>query len=212
MRKRLSRPLLKYEIEEAQANSLSAHQAAKYLGVSFTTYKKYAKFYGIYENLLNQKGTGISKGYSYSSQSIKLKDIFDNKHLEYPLQRLRWRMIARGLIDNSCMLCGFDEERITDQKKPLILVFKDKENDYTPTNLALLCYNCCFLTKDAPTIVNRKNIYRSIKEKIKESDGRDPWVDPTKLNVTMASEPENDLSDEEIRKLKDEINRELGRI
>ena len=41
MTKKLRRPLLKFEIEEAQKNSLSANQAAKYLGVDISTNKKY---------------------------------------------------------------------------------------------------------------------------------------------------------------------------
>ena len=63
---RLNRPLLKYEIEDAQKNSISANAAARYLGVDIATYKKYAQFHGIYENLLNQRGMGVAKGYAKS--------------------------------------------------------------------------------------------------------------------------------------------------
>ena len=102
-KKRLNRPLLKHEIEKAQANALSANGAARYLGVDISTYKKYAQFYGIYENLLNKRGVGTPKGFAKSqAHSTKLKDIFDNKHPKYPLQRLRWRMVARGMIEDRC--------------------------------------------------------------------------------------------------------------
>lgn len=212
-KKRLKRPLLKFEIEEAQANSISAAAAARYLDVNILTYKKYAKFYGIYENLLNPTGIGTSKGFAKSqSHSTKLKDIFENKHPKYPLQRLKWRMVARGLANDYCAVCGFDEERITDKSKPLLMVFKDEHGDYTPTNLAVLCYNCCFLTKDAPTVVNRVHIEDSLKnEDPRYNPNRASWADPSNA-VSLMPEPENDLSEEEIRQIKEEIDRELGRI
>jgi len=212
-KKRLNRPLLKFEIEEAQANSISANAAAKYLGVDINTYKKYAQFYGIYENLLNKKGIGTSKGFAKSQKhSTKLKDIFDNKHPKYPLQRLRWRMVARGIVEDKCDLCGFGEERITDQKKPILLTFKDTPRDYTPSNLISLCYNCCFLTKDAPTVVNRRDIeYSLVKENTKQPI-RDSWIDPSVNTSGLGLEADDDLTDEEIKKIKEEIDRELGRI
>lgn len=209
--KYLKRPLLKHEIEEAQANSRSAAQAARYLDVNFATYKKYAEFYGIYENLLNKTGVGIAKGFAKTqAHSTKLKDIFDNKHPDYPLQRLKWRMVARGLIQDRCYLCGFEEERITDQKKPIIMVFKDEDGDYSVNNLINLCYNCCFLTKGAPTVVNWRHIKSSIEGKT--SGSGQPESDPT-LNPTGLGLPsEDDLTPEEIEEIKREIDRELGRI
>jgi len=212
-KQRLRRPLLKFEIEEAQANSLSAAAAARYLDVNIATYKKYAKFYGIYENLLNPTGIGTSKGFAKSqSHSTKLKDIFENNHPNYPLQRLKWRMVARGLVSDHCIVCGFNEGRITDSRKPLLMVFKDEHGDYAPTNLVVLCYNCCFLTKDAPTVVNRVHIEDSLKnEDPRYNSDRASWIDPSNA-VSLMPEPENDLSEEEIRQIKEEIDRELGRI
>ena len=209
---RLNRPLLKYEIEEAQKNSISASAAARYLGVDIATYKKYAQFHGIYENLLNQRGMGVAKGYAKSQpHSTKLKDIFENKHPKYPLQRLKWRMIARGLLEDECSLCGFGEGRVTDDRKPLLLTYKDEHGNYDPKNLLLLCYNCCFLTKDAPTVINRKHIKKSLSGQRKAAPGRDQQLDPSMASSGIGLEPENDLTDEEIRKLKEEIDRELGR-
>lgn len=206
----LKRPLLKQEILEAQENSRSAAQAAKYLDVDFATYKKYASVYGIYENLLNKKGVGIAKGYSVSqAHSTKLKDIFENKHPDYPLQRLKWRMEARGIIEDKCYLCDFEEQRITDGKRPTIMVFKDKDGDYSIGNLINLCYNCCFLTKGAPTVVNWKHIRSSIEGKTSGSGRKDndPTLNPTGIGLPAP----DDLTDEEIAQLKREIDEELGR-
>ena len=211
-KRRLRRPLLKHEIEEAQKNSLSASAASRYLGVDIATYKKYAQFYGIYENLLNKTGIGLPKGFAKTqAHSTKLKDIFENKHPKYPLQRLRWRMVARGLIEDCCAVCGFAEERITDQAKPILMTFKEEHGDYTSTNLIILCYNCCFLTKGAPTVVNRKHIASSFKTPENYNQNRGQWLDPSNNASGLGLEPENDLTEEEIRKIKEEIDRELGR-
>lgn len=208
---RLMRPLLKHEIEEAQENSLSASQAAKYLGVAFETYKKYAQFYGIYENLLNKKGVGVAKGYAMTiAHSTKLKDIFENKHPKYPLQRLRWRMVARGLMEGCCAMCGFEEERITDGKKPILMIFKDTEGDYTPTNLVILCYNCCFLSYGAPYAVNKRSINRTVKLKEDNRTTVNKFKDPSN-SVILGKESLDDLTEAEIRELRLEIDRELGR-
>jgi tRNA(Glu) U13 pseudouridine synthase TruD len=44
----IARILLESEIKEARANSRSARECSKKLGVSYTTYKKYAKMYGVH--------------------------------------------------------------------------------------------------------------------------------------------------------------------
>ena len=56
-----ARPILESQIKAAQAKSLSARQAAKTLGISYNTYKKYAKLYGIFEDLKNPYGVGIER-------------------------------------------------------------------------------------------------------------------------------------------------------
>ena len=43
-----ARPLLESEIKAAQEKSRSAFEAARSLGVSYNTYKKYAQLYGIF--------------------------------------------------------------------------------------------------------------------------------------------------------------------
>ena len=50
-------------IEDAQSQTKSNMAAARWLGVSYLTYRKYAKMYGLFENHLNPAGVGIKKGY-----------------------------------------------------------------------------------------------------------------------------------------------------
>ena len=57
-----ARPLLESEIKDVQQKARSAAEAARMLGVSYNTYKKYAKEYGVFEDLKNPHGIGIRKG------------------------------------------------------------------------------------------------------------------------------------------------------
>ena len=50
------RPILQSEIEEAKKHSVFAAGQARWLNVAKTTYKKYAKLYGIYEPKPNERG------------------------------------------------------------------------------------------------------------------------------------------------------------
>ena len=65
--------LTKGMIEEAQKNTKSNMSAAKWLGVSYNTYKKWAKYYNLFEQHLNQSGVGVKKGWAH--YRIPLDDI-----------------------------------------------------------------------------------------------------------------------------------------
>jgi hypothetical protein len=58
-----AKPILESQIKAAQQNANSAMEAARVLGVSYNTYKKYAKMYGIFEDLKNPMGVGIKKAF-----------------------------------------------------------------------------------------------------------------------------------------------------
>lgn len=140
------RPLLKKEIEDAQSKTKSGAEASRYLGVSYNTYTKYAKLYGIHEKHLNQSGIGIPK-FRIHDATYPLKDILDGKHPTYGIKKLKKRLIKAGYFEEKCQLCGFDEKRVTDFKSPLMLTFVDGNSaNHKLENMKLLCYNCCFLT------------------------------------------------------------------
>ena len=75
-----AKPLLEGEIKEAQEKARSAFEAARLLGVSYNTYKKYAKQYGIFDDLKNQAGIGIAKGFHSMQQRYELDDMLNGKH------------------------------------------------------------------------------------------------------------------------------------
>ena len=140
----IRKPLLKRDIEIAQSHTLSASAAARYLGVSYLTYKKYAKLYGLHESHKNPSGKGIKKVINRGGHG--LKDILDGKHPNYNHRRLKERIIHSGLLPNECGLCGYNQSR-PDGKVPLQLYCKDGDrHNLKLDNLELRCFNCYYLT------------------------------------------------------------------
>lgn len=149
--------LTEREIRYAMSQTKSNAEAARFLKVSFPTWKKYAKLYKdeetgktLYELHKNQEGKGIHK---YSNHpwgkyvGIEgLLDILAGKYPEYSGINLKKRLIKEGVFSEECQQCGFHERRFTDGTVPLILVFKDgNKRNYIKDNLELLCYNCFYL-------------------------------------------------------------------
>ena len=80
--------LTKGMIEESQKHSKSNMEAARWLKVSYNTYKKWAKYYNLFEQHLNQSGVGVKKG--WATYKIKLEDIFEGKRkCNYTLPMLK---------------------------------------------------------------------------------------------------------------------------
>ena len=202
-------PISKADIEHAQSHTKSNMEAARFLGVGYERYKRYAKIYNLFDKHLNPKGIGTAKGYAAKASTVKLKDIFANKHPGYSLIRLKHRMIARNIILEECELCGFKEKRITDSKTPLLLTFKNGQKDFTQDNLELLCYNCLFLTTGAPTVANRGYIVKSFEEP--EKIPKRWQVDYRSADALDIGETESDNTGDDFQSMQEEILRELGR-
>jgi hypothetical protein len=142
----LKKPLLESEIRNVQQIARSAAEAARLLEVSYNTYKKYAKLYGIFEDLKNPHGYGIFKGSSASSSTKSLDEIIEGKHPTYPVWKLKRRLLMSGYMEEKCSCCGFSEKRLTDHRVPLILDFIDGDKtNHKYENLRMLCFNCSFL-------------------------------------------------------------------
>ena len=59
-------------VETAIANTRSNAEAARWLGITPVTYKKWAGYYGLYEQHKNQAGKGIKKGYGSDMLSHRI--------------------------------------------------------------------------------------------------------------------------------------------
>jgi hypothetical protein len=158
---RISLPLTRAEIVQAQQYTKSNRQAAKFLNVSYRRYTRYAKIYNLFDSHANPLGIGTNKGFAKRSSTVALRDVFANKHPKYSIIRLKNRMVARNLLVNACAMCGYCEKRITDGKTPLLLTFKDGTRNYDRSNLWLLCYNCLFMTTGAPQVAHKGYITTS---------------------------------------------------
>ncbi len=141
-----AKPILESQIKAAQAQSKSAFEAARALGISYNTYKKYAKLYGIFEDLKNPYGIGIERTKAIRNKKYHIDDLIAGKHLKYPLHKFKNKLFDSGYLPKVCGSCGFSEERITDGKMPLLIDFLDGNlNNRVLENIRPLCYNCFFL-------------------------------------------------------------------
>jgi len=140
-----ARPLLQSEIAAAQAVSKSGREAARKLGVNYLTYRKYAKMYNMH-TLLNPYNRGIKKDVDPEVGKYPLKELLDGKHPDYPVYRLKDKLIRSKRKDACCEMCGYRERRVTDGKIPLLLNFEDDDSkNHKMDNIKLLCYNCTFV-------------------------------------------------------------------
>lgn len=149
---RPKRMLLESEILAAQSISKTEAEASRKLGVSFMTYRKYAKMYGLYGRVANAAGKGIGKPIkNEDSGKYPLSKILEGKYPDYSTNRLKVRMIRGNRIEEKCNRCNFCERRISDSVIPLLLNYIDgNSKNKKRENLELLCYNCYFLYVNNP--------------------------------------------------------------
>jgi len=96
--------------------------------------------------LKNPFGLGIRKGTNTHSGFHALDSILEGKHPNYPVWKLKKRLLLSGYVEEKCCNCGFEERRITDHKVPLVLDFMDgNRKNHLYDNLRMLCFNCSFL-------------------------------------------------------------------
>ena len=148
------KPLFKEDILRAMAKTHSNKAAARYLGVSYIHYKRYAKSFNneegktLFEIHKNQCGRGIPKFIGSAGKHTALLDILEGRVPveHFSPQKIRDRLIVEGFMDERCHRCDFHEKRVVDLKAPLILNFLDgNKKNYNLSNLELICYNCYFL-------------------------------------------------------------------
>jgi len=145
--------LLKSNIVYAMANSKSNMEAARFLRISYPTYKKYAKMYrdddtgqSLFELHKNQQGIGVAKPYNVKKGKYSMEDILEGAYPEYPVSNLKKRIITNSILEEKCDNCSFCERRVTDYSIPLLLDHMDGDRtNHRRWNLRLLCYNCYYL-------------------------------------------------------------------
>ena len=166
--------LLESQIRYAMSNTTSNAEAAKWLHVSFATWKKYAKMYideptglTLYEL---HKQNGFAKrlvlpqtryrrkaSAPWAFQPYPIEDVFANKYPKYSLRTFKERLIKEGWIEERCSCCGFQERRQYDYEIPLKMHWIDgNKQNYALENIQLLCFNCYFIHVGAPWGANKQ--------------------------------------------------------
>ena len=139
--------LTKNMIEESQKHTKSNMEAARWLKVSYNTYRKWAKYYNVFEQHLNPTGVGVKKGWAY--YKVNLDDILSGKRKmpsNYSLVTLKKRLVEEGYVQEECSSCSWNEGRVTDGKIPLTLDFiEGSSENKSLENMRLLCPNCFFV-------------------------------------------------------------------
>ncbi len=140
------------------AKTKSVKAAARYLNCSYHHLKRWMKLYNdeetgqtLFDLHKNQCGKGIPKFLKGQGKEPALLDIIEGRidPSSFSPEKIKYRLITEGHLDEECNHCKFSEHRVTDYKVPLILHFKDKnKQNYRKTNIQFLCYNCYFLFVD----------------------------------------------------------------
>ena len=145
--------ITKEQLLNAMKMTKSNMSCARYLGISYMHYSRYAKSYideesgkTLFDLHKNQAGKGIRK--HLGGKDPDLKSLMDGELYvkSYNLNRYIDRLIQEGYIEEKCNSCGFTEQRVHDYKSPLLIHFKDKNKEnWRIENIELLRYNCYFL-------------------------------------------------------------------
>lgn len=173
--------LSKEQIIAAQNKTMSNRAAARYLGISYNHYKKWAELYKnqdgvtLFEAHKNQAGKGIPKFLTNGKKDPALLDIIEGRvdSSHFNADKIKYRLITEGYLEEQCSMCGFGERRVLDYKMPLLLNFKDKnKKNYKLDNIELLCYNHYFLF--VGDVFNEKQI-ENIEEHKPVKQGEVDW-------------------------------------
>ena len=71
--------------------------------------------------------------------------ILQGEHPNYPVWKIRNRLLALEIFESKCNCCGYEEERLTDNTVPLLLDHIDGDTtNHKLENIQLLCLNCYY--------------------------------------------------------------------
>ena len=182
------KPITREQLLAAMKMTKSNMACARYLGISYMHYSRYAKSYideetgkTLFDLHKNQSGKGIRKflgGKDLDLEALMSGELFV-KSLN--VNRYKDKLIQEGYIEEKCNSCGFNEQRVNDYKAPLLVHFKDgNKMNWKIENIELLCYNCYFL--QIGDVFNTKQI-KNIEEDapVKKDDQIDWEMDDNML-------------------------------
>lgn len=120
------------------AKAISMQEAARNLGLTFSTFRRYAKRAGCYKPNMGLKGGQRRRP---SAVAYPLSDILLGLYPNYSTYKLKNRLLAEGLKEYRCEICGLFEwlgKYIALELHHL----NGKRDDHRFKNLQLICPNC----------------------------------------------------------------------
>ena len=173
--------ITKEQLLNAMKMTKSNMACARYLGISYMHYSRYAKSYideetgkTLFDLHKNQSGKGIRKflgGKDLDLEALMSGELFV-KSLN--VNRYKDKLIQEGYIEEKCNSCGFNEQRVNDYKAPLLVHFKDgNKMNWKIENIELLCYNCYFL--QIGDVFNTKQIKHIEEDAPVKKDDQIDW-------------------------------------
>lgn len=131
--------ITKEQIEAAILTSNSMAEVAAKLKLHFSTFKRYALKFGLYEPNIGRKG--VSKPKQDGVGKIPLNEILEGKYPSYQTYKLKKRLYKEGLKKNKCEECGIDSWNGKVLECELDHIDGDRTN-HKFSNLKVLCLNC----------------------------------------------------------------------
>lgn len=137
-----NKPIPRDKLVWAIQSTESMGDAARVLNITYNTFKKYAKMYGLFaphDKPFHKQTKRIRK--------VRINDVLNGKYPMLPSLEIQKMLLTSGLKIQECEICGFNRYRPNDMTSPLILDFLDKDiHNHNFSNLRLICYNCYYLT------------------------------------------------------------------
>lgn len=134
---KLSADSLRRLLVEAIDKTQSMRSAAASIPMNFSTFRKYAKQFLIWNP--NPSGRGTKR--KSPSYTISLDEIVQGKHRGYSSSSLKHRLLKSQLKKNECECCGLS----TWQNQPITMQLdhiNGDSYDHRLENLRMLCPNC----------------------------------------------------------------------
>lgn len=157
-KKTIRRPPLASELLDAMNRAMAGVQrAANELGSSKVYFLKWAKIlipeeFALYKKRrligIVRKGVFDVTKRGWYKQAVRVLAGTEASPIRWhtrPQKKLH-DLFSWGLLPKCCSLCGFSEQRVTDNKMPMLVDFNDgDQKNWKQDNLRILCYNCYFL-------------------------------------------------------------------
>lgn len=127
------------QIIDASLTSMTASEAASKLGIKYETYKKHALRLNTFK--INPGGKGLNKPKIDGVGKISLTEILEGLHPSYQTNKLRIRLIAEGIKQEKCEVCGIEDWNGKKLSFDLEHIDGNSRN-HRLKNLMIICPNC----------------------------------------------------------------------